>query len=137
MALFPADGHSVSLSTTFTSFSRSGKDETQPTPEYEHPQQSMKAVTGLSYKYDYKGKWNTSVFVKNYLNHLEAYLDPDGGSDYRDFSNTSSYWGGGLASTYFWGQHVQLRLSYEYALRLPTSRELFGTGDDIEREIRA
>ena len=92
MALFPADGHSVSLSTTFTSFSRSGKDETQPTPEYEHPQQSMKAVTGLSYKYDYKGKWNTSVFVKNYLNHLEAYLDPDGGSDYRDFSNTSSYW---------------------------------------------
>ena len=133
MALFPADGHSVSLSTTFTSFSRSGKDETQPTPEYEHPQQSMKAVTGLSYKYDYKGKWNTSVFVKNYLNHLEAYLDPDGGSDYRDFSNTSSYWGGGLASTYFWGQHVQLRLSYEYALRLPTSRELFGTGDDIER----
>ena len=133
MVLFPADGHSVSLSTTFTSFSRSGKDETQPTPEYEHPQQSMKAVTGLSYKYDYKGKWNTSVFVKNYLNHLEAYLDPDGGSDYRDFSNTSSYWGGGLASTYFWGQHVQLRLSYEYALRLPTSRELFGTGDDIER----
>ena len=133
MALFPADGHSVSLSTTFTSFSRSGKDETQPTPEYEHPQQSMKAVTGLSYKYDYKGKWNTSVFVKNYLNHLEAYLDPDGESDYRDFSNTSSYWGGGLASTYFWGQHVQLRLSYEYALRLPTSRELFGTGDDIER----
>lgn len=133
MALFPADGHSVSLSTTFTSFSRSGKDETQPTPEYEHPQQSMKAVTGLSYKYDYKGKWNTSVFVKNYLNHLEAYLDPDGGSDYRDSSNTSSYWGGGLASTYFWGQHVQLRLSYEYALRLPTSRELFGTGDDIER----
>ena len=133
MALFPADGHSVSLSTTFTSFSRSGKDETQPTPEYEHPQQSIKAVTGLSYKYDYKGKWNTSVFVKNYLNHLEAYLDPDGGSDYRDFSNTSSYWGGGLASTYFWGQHVQLRLSYEYALRLPTSRELFGTGDDIER----
>ena len=133
MALFPADGHSVSLSTTFTSFSRSDKDETQPTPEYEHPQQSIKAVTGLSYKYDYKGKWNTSVFVKNYLNHLEAYLDPDGGSDYRDFSNTSSYWGGGLASTYFWGQHVQLRLSYEYALRLPTSRELFGTGDDIER----
>lgn len=133
MALFPADGHSVSLSTTFTSFSRSGKDETQPTPEYEHPQQSMKAVTGLSYKYDYKGKWNTSVFVKNYLNHLEAYLDPDGGSNYQDFSNTSSYWGGGLASTYFWGQHVQLRLSYEYALRLPTSRELFGTGDDIER----
>ncbi|WP_347022462.1 MULTISPECIES: TonB-dependent receptor [Bacteroidaceae] len=72
MALFPADGHSLSLSSTFTSFSRSGKDETQYKAEYEHPQQSIKAVTGLSYKYDYKGKWNTSVFVKNYLNHLEG-----------------------------------------------------------------
>lgn len=133
MAFFPADGHSLSLSSTFTAFSRSGKDETQNKAEYDHPQESMKAVTGLSYKYDYKGKWNTSVFVKNYLNHLEAYLDPEGGSNYQNFSNTSSYWGGGLASTYFWGQHVQLRLSYEYALRLPTSRELFGTGDDIER----
>lgn len=133
MALFPAEGHSVSLSTTFTSFSRSGKDETEYKPEYDRPQESIKTVTGLSYKYDYKGIWNTSAFVKNYLNHLEAYLDPEGGSNYQNYSNTSSYWGGGLASTYFWGRHVQLRLSYEYALRLPTSRELFGSGDDIER----
>mgnify|MGYP000223029936 FL=1 len=93
----------------------------------------MKIVTGLSYKYDYKGKWNTSAFVKHYMNHLEAYLDPEGGINYQDFSNTTSYWGGGWASTYFWGRHTQLRLSYEYALRLPTSRELFGSGDDIER----
>lgn len=133
MALFPADGHSVSLSTTFTSFSRSGKDETEYKAEYDRPQESLKAVTGLSYKYDYKNKWNTSVFVKNYINHLEAYLDPEGGSNYRNYSNTSQFWGGGLATTYFWGQHVQLRFSYEYALRLPTSRELFGSGDDIER----
>ena len=133
MALFPADGQSVSLSSTLTTFSRSGKDETAHKPTYEHPSQSMKLVTGLSYKYDYKGKWNTSAFVKHYLNHLEAYLDPNGGIDYQDFSNTTSYWGGGWASTYFWGQHTQLRLSYEYALRLPTSRELFGSGDDIER----
>ena len=133
VALFPKEGHSLSLSSTFTSFSRSGKDETMQEPEYDHPQQSLKAVTGLSYKYDHKGRWNTSAFVKNYLNHLEAYLDPDGGSNYRDLSSTSAYWGGGLASTYFLGKHVQLRLSYEYALRLPTSRELFGSGDDIER----
>ena len=133
IALFPSEGHSVSLSSTFTSFSRSGKDETLTKAEYEHPQTSMKAVTGLSYKYDHKGIWNSSAFVKNYINHLEAYLDPEGGSNYQDFRNTKAHWGGGLASTYFWGQHTQLRLSYEYALRLPTSRELFGTGDDIER----
>ena len=133
VALFPAEGHALSLSSTLTTFSRSGKDETQVKAEYEHPQKSRKQVTGLSYKYDHKGKWNISLFVKNYLNHLEAYLDPEGGSNYQDYRSTSSYWGGGMASTYFWGKHTQVRLSYEYALRLPTSRELFGSGDDIER----
>ena len=106
MALFPADGQSVSLSSTLTTFSRSGKDETAYKPTYEHPSQSMKIVTGLSYKYDYKGKWNTSAFVKHYMNHLEAYLDPEGGINYQDFSNTTSYWGGGWASTYFGAAHT-------------------------------
>lgn len=132
-ALFPATNHQVSLSSTFTSFSRSGKDETEYQADYDYPQKSIKAVSGLSYKYDYNGIWNTSAFVKNYINHLEAYLDPEGGSNYQHFSSTESYWGGGFASTYFCGDHAQLRASYEYALRLPTSRELFGSGDDIER----
>ena len=133
VTLFPAPGHSVSVSSTLTTFSRSGKDETVSKPEYDHPQKSVKATSGLSYKYDYRGIWNTSAFVKNYVNHLEAWLDPDGGSNYRDMSSTESYWGGGLATTYFIGKRLQLRLSYEYAYRLPTSRELFGSGDDIER----
>ena len=64
VALFPYEGHSLSLSSTFTSFSRSGKDETLQKPEYDHPQESMKAVTGLSDKYDHKGRWIPSVFVK-------------------------------------------------------------------------
>ena len=55
-----------------------GRKETQTkaffvSVSYTHlPSQSMKIVTGLSYKYDYKGKWNTSAFVKHYMNHLEA-----------------------------------------------------------------
>lgn len=44
MALFPADGQSVSLSSTLTTFSRSGKDETAYKPTYEHPSQSMKSL---------------------------------------------------------------------------------------------
>ena len=131
--LFPGAGHSLSLSSTFSSFNRSGKDELQPKAVYDHPQVSYKLVSGLSYKYDHRGIWNSSLFVKHYLNHLEAYLDPTGGNNPTEWTNTQSYWGGGLASTYFLGKNWQLRLSYEYALRLPTSRELFGTGDDIER----
>ena len=134
MALFPAEGHSVSLSSTFSTFSRSGKDDTDPdNASYDRPQDTYKITTGLSYKFDYRDRWNTSVFVKNYINHLEAYLIPDGETTYRNVSSTDGYWGGGLATTYFLGQHIQLRASYEYAYRLPNSRELFGSGDDIER----
>ena len=134
VALFPAEGHSVSLSSTFSTFSRSGKDDTDPdNASYDRPQNTYKITTGLSYKFDYHDRWNTSVFVKNYLNHLEAYLTPDGETTARNFKSTDSYWGGGLATTYFLGQHIQLRASYEYAYRLPNSRELFGSGDDIER----
>lgn len=133
VTLFPAEGHSLSVSSTFTSFSRSNKDETVSPARYDEPQTSRKTITGLSYKFDYKGIWNTSAFIKNYINHLEDFLDPDGDNIYEHFNSTQSYWGGGLASTYFLGKHVQLRLSYEYALRLPTSRELFGSGDDLEK----
>ena len=134
MSLFPAEGHSVSLSSTFSTFSRSGKDDTDPdNASYDRPQNTYKINTGLSYKFDYRNRWNTSVFVKNYLNHLEAYLTPEGETTARNFKSTDSYWGGGLATTYFIGQHIQLRASYEYAYRLPNSRELFGSGDDVER----
>ena len=133
VVLFPSEGHSVSVSSTFTTFSRSNKDETVVPAVYDEPQTSRKTVTGVSYKFDYNDIWNASVFVKNYINHLEAYIDPDGGADYRHYSDTQANWGGGLATTYFLNRDAQLRFSYEYALRLPTSRELFGSGDDLER----
>ena len=132
-SLRPATGHLAAFSATLTSFSRSGKDETEYQADYDYPQKSLKVVSGLSYKYDHQGQWNVSAFAKNYVNHLEAYLDPEGGSNYQHFASTESYWGGGFASTYFLGERTQARASYEYALRLPTSRELFGSGDDIER----
>lgn len=79
VTLFPADHHSLSFSTTLTSFSRKGTAETTlPHGEDDYPKESRKTVSGLSYKYDFRGVWNTSLFVKNYLNHLEAYVDPDG-----------------------------------------------------------
>ena len=136
VTLFPAEHHSLSFSTTFTTFSRKGKDETViPYGENDYPKESRKTVSGLSYKYDFRDIWNTSFFVKNYVNHLEAYVDPDGefGPETTQFyTNTKSYWGGGLATTVFVGKHVQLKASYEHAYRLPTSSEMFGSADGLE-----
>lgn len=132
VVFLPATNHSLSLSGTFTAFSRKGHDEVNPQESDNYPRKSMKNVSGLSYKFDYRETWNTSIFVKNYLNRVEAYLDPEGGANYQYYQATNSYWGGGIASTYFWGRHVQVKFSYEHAYRLPTSKELFGSGDGIE-----
>lgn len=135
IVFFPAEGHALSLASTLSSFSRKGHNEVEKTQTDNHPQRSLKDVTGLSYKYNYEDKWNLSGFVKNYLNYSEAYMDPTGQgvtANYRVYSATKMYWGGGFAGTWFVNGASQIRMSYEHALRLPTSRELFGDGDGIE-----
>lgn len=128
-----APGHTLSFASTLTAFSRKGHDETEVADEASrHPQRSMKDVLGLSYRYSHGELWNAIVFAKSYLNYLESYLDPEGGTDYQRLSSFDTYWGGGVAATWFVSPVVQVKASYEHALRLPTSRELFGTGDGIE-----
>lgn len=132
ISFYPADHHAIQFSSTLTTFSRKGRNDADPQEKDRYPQESLKDISGLSYKYDHKGIWNTSVFVKNYLNHLEAYMDPEGGTNYRFYQRTLSYWGGGVAMTAFLGKHAQVKASYEHTYRLPSSKELFGSGDGIE-----
>lgn len=132
MTLTPARGHSVSFSSTFTSFSRVGYDEVEPKESDSYPRNSLKNVSGLSYRYDWKDRLNVSAFAKNYLNYLEAYIDPEGGANYSHYRSTMSYWGAGSALTWFAGKRMQVKASYEHSYRLPTSKELFGSGDGIE-----
>lgn len=132
--LMPAHGHAISLSNTLTTFSRKGHNEVESEAQLSdrYPSENFKNVLGLSYKYDYRSVWNTSIFVKNYTSHVEAYVDSDDGQSVSHHSRTDSYFGGGIASTYFAGRFVQLKASYEHTYRLPTSRELFGDGDGLE-----
>lgn len=135
VGFYPADNHAIFFSSTLTSFSRKGYDEVNPSERDDDAQVSVKNTSGLSYKYDYKGVWNTSIFAKNYMNHMKGYMDPDGDEgplEYDNYSGTNSYWGGGLATTLFLTTATQLKLSYEHTYRLPTSRELFGSGDGLE-----
>lgn len=132
VSFFPADHHAIQLSSTLTTFSRKGYNEVNPQDSDQYPSESYKDITGFSYKYDYKGIWNTSVFVKNYLNYQQAYMIPEGETTYRFYHNTNVYWGGGFALTTFLSKKLQVKVSYEHTYRLPTSKELFGSADGLE-----
>ena len=132
VGFYPASHHAIQLSSTLSTFSRKGYNEVSPQESDQYPAESYKTITGLSYKYDHNDIWNTSVFVKNYLNYQQAYMIPENETEYRFYDATQSYWGGGAAMTLFLGKRTQLKASYEHTYRLPTSKELFGSGDGLE-----
>lgn len=132
LSFSPVSGHSFDFSSTVSVFSRKGYNEVAPDPADDYPQESVKDVSGLSYRYVFRDNLDISVFGKNYLNYLKAYIDPDGGTDYALYTNLASYFGGGMAVSYFVIPEMQLKASYEHTYRLPTSRELFGSGDGLE-----
>ena len=75
--------------------------------------------------------WNLSAFGKYYNAYSEGTVqisENNVGNDTRVSQKVSSF-GYGAAGTYFIGKDLQLKLSYEKALRMPTTQELFGDGD--------
>jgi outer membrane receptor protein involved in Fe transport len=126
------DRHAFTLNNVFTSFSRIGHDEAEPNPDDAFPRESMKNVLGFGYKFAYNPQWNTSLFLKQYSNKVNAYVDPAGGNQFDHFSATTNNTGYGVASTYFITPQLQVKGSYEKTYRLPTGGELFGSGDGIE-----
>ena len=75
--------------------------------------------------------WNLSAFGKYYNAYSEGTVqisENNVGNDTRVSQKVSSF-GYGAAGAYFIGKDLQLKLSYEKALRMPTTQELFGDGD--------
>ncbi|MCC9138411.1 TonB-dependent receptor [Pontibacter silvestris] len=124
--------HAFTLNNVLSTFSRTGHNEAEPSPIDDYPRETIKNVLGVGYKFDYSEKWSTSFFLKHYKNTVNTYADPDGGSDYQNFKLTTENDGYGVASTYFLRENLQLKASYEKTYRLPTGRELFGSGDGVE-----
>ncbi|GEP88970.1 Outer membrane receptor proteins, mostly Fe transport [Chitinophaga terrae (ex Kim and Jung 2007)] len=124
--------HSFALNDVYTTFNRKGKDPLYPNDEkYDHPKTVRKNVIGLGYKYDYNEKWNTSLFVKNYSQHVsfaESFNPTGNWGDvaYRKLNNDINKWGYGIATTYFVMPALQLKSSFEKSYRLPEAEELFG-----------
>ena len=126
--------HSFTFNNVFSTFRRTGRsliEKNSVLEDYDEPTKSRKNIAGLSYRLMPSEKWNLSVFGKHYNSYSEGTVqlsDNNVGSDTRVSQSVSSF-GYGAAGTYFLGKAIQLKLSYEKALRMPSTQELFGDGD--------
>lgn len=94
---------------------------------------SAKSITGLQYRYALSNKFNISLFGKLYIQNSTGPRNSSttGGFDYVQFNESINAFGYGAASSYFFNKNLQIKFSYEKALRLPSIDELFGD-DDLE-----
>lgn len=127
------DTHHFYLSHTLTSFNRKGHDQFR---EFltKLPTKTTKNILGISYLYQPTEKWNTTLFYKKYYNHIVAYYTSQNQQNTGEFTNKIQANGYGIATTYSFADAWQFKLSFEKAIRLPSSRELFGVGDGIEEQ---
>lgn len=119
------------VSSTFERTSRSLIPTNSTLEKYAVPNETRKHITGLSYRLMPAEKWNLTAFGKHYNSFSRGSVslgDNNVGNDTIVSQHISS-WGFGAAGTYYVLRNLQLKFSYEKALRLPTNSELFGDGD--------
>lgn len=125
-----SDSHSLVLNHQYTTFNRKGEDRIFPDlEENNQPKKTNKNITGLGYRYVFNEKWNANVFAKHYY---QKSVSHDVINDVFYRSETDTRHGGyGVAATYFILPDLQLKSSFERAIRLPENDELFG---DLENQ---
>lgn len=94
-----------------------------------------KHILSLTYSQSFfNKKWQTSYFVKDYINALSIKQSDDiviTGSDKIDRNNVKNYRGAGVGSRYSVCEPLSVKGSYEHSVRLPLSRELLGNGTTV------
>jgi len=82
----------------------------------------------------FEKRWQTSYFVKDYINNLHVEQKDNisiTGSDLVKSNSTKNYWGAGVGSRYSFCLPVAVKASYEHSVRLPLSREMLGNGTTV------
>lgn len=99
--------------------------------DFDIPKLTRKQISGLSYRLTPSERWDVTLFGKHYrqYNRGPVSQSADGVGDYVNREHTTSAWGYGAAGSWFALRSLQVKLSYEKALRLPTTDELFGDED--------
>ncbi|HLR37697.1 MAG TPA: TonB-dependent receptor [Chitinophagaceae bacterium] len=125
---------SLALNHSFSHLYRHANDQRDPNKiTNQYPKSLDKNILGLSYKYDFNKKWTTTLFGKSYFLHAQTSKKYDVDDASRAaFETNKSYFGYGVATSYFLLPNLQLKTSYEHTYRLPTPTEIFGNGLFVE-----
>lgn len=118
-------------------FNRRGNDRHDKVDKLFEPTNDVvtKHILSLTYSQSFfDQKWQTSYFVKDYINTLHIRQTNDftiTGSDKIDTNATKNYMGAGIGSRYALCEPFAVKASYEHSVRLPLSRELLGNGTTV------
>ncbi|MCW3467058.1 TonB-dependent receptor [Chitinophaga nivalis] len=102
---------------------------------FREPQQLQKQVAGLSYEIlCFDQRWSNTFFAKHFS--YQAGANTYGYNDHNEqvvthLQMNDQAWGGGYASRLQLKRNLLLKLSMEYATRLPEAVELLGDGNTI------
>ncbi len=127
------DKHNITFSNTVTStnrITRSLIDGTSTYDDYDVPQTTLKSISGLSYLIRPIESLEGTIFGKHFYQLGESMVEDETTGLSSMESVPYSKLGYGAALAYFIvPRHLQTKLSYERAYRLPTTTELFGDTD--------
>lgn len=126
--------HLFTINNVFNSFKRTNENLlTTPSTKDEISKLTSKNILGVSYRYKPNNKINFSIFGKHYHQYVSGPIATSSAQDdYTRVSRSENYWGYGAAGTLFMPLGLQLKASYEKALRMPSVEEMFGN-EDLER----
>ncbi|MFI3323892.1 MAG: TonB-dependent receptor [Rikenellaceae bacterium] len=124
------DKHNITASNTVTAASRITRsliDGTSIYDDYDDPQINTKSISGLSYLVRPIERLEGTIFAKHFYQMSQSLVEDEDTGLFSQETMHYSKLGYGSALTYFVvPRHLQAKLSYERAYRLPTTTELFG-----------
>ena len=126
--------HRLTLTNVFSGFNRDTRshvDATNQVTDYSIGKVTRKNITGLAYAITPSRYYNATVFGKFYHQYNQGPIsaNADGVGNYHNENRTTNTPGFGAAATAFPIKGMQAKLSYERAVRLPSTDELFGDED--------
>ncbi len=123
--------HVFTVNNVFNSFKRTNENMLNTPPSKDEISKvTSKNIIGIPYRYAPDAKMNFSVFGKYYHQYVAGPIATSAAQDnYVHTSRSDNYAGYGAAGTLFLPGGIQLKASYEKALRMPTIEEMFGNED--------
>ena len=104
--------------------------------QFGNPSTTNKYVTGLSYSFNnFEEKLNNTVFVKKYYYKINGIETDPYGLNIKKVKRKEDYLGLGMASTFHFTKHSQIKLSFEKSIRFPENLEILGNGIEILTNI--